>query len=63
MLTLGAWLEAGQAMFDAVIQPLVVTSLEVQAVELLGTAPVATVQAVRAHQAEGGRDDIAIVLG
>src|SRR5579863_4429163 len=54
VLALGAGVEMLQALADAVFDALVVAGLEMQAVELLFRAPVATVECVAASKADSG---------
>src|SRR5690606_34629912 len=63
VLPLGTRLEAAQAMGDAVLDALVVTGLEMQAVELLPAAPVAAVQGVLAAEIDGAGHGSALVMG
>src|SRR3546814_17388523 len=62
VLTLGAGLKVGQAVFQTILDALVVTHFKVQSGQVDGGPPVTTVQAVAAAQAQCARHRLAIDL-
>src|SRR3546814_9322588 len=59
VLTLGAGLKVGQAVFQTILDALVVTHFKVQSGQVDGGPPVTTVQAVAAAQAQCARHRLA----
>src|SRR3970040_1919500 len=56
MLPLSSGLEALQSLCDAIVDSLVIAGLEMQAVKVRNTAPVASIQRGGALKADGRRD-------
>src|SRR6185436_20370240 len=60
MYALHAWVEQRDALLDAVFDALVITGLEMQAVQLFAGAPIAAVQHVAAAEEHRGRHGLCI---
>ncbi len=63
VLALGAGLDALELVLDGVFDGLIVAELEVQERVVLGRAPVASEQRVRAAKVDGARDEASGALG